>query len=279
MAIDYIENEESGASVRTKLNSTIDEANKVEALENRPELPDPTGQPAGLVPETDGAGNNVLVERFGAEDLSDIAIHSESTPANIILPGTNRDSIFGLTSVQLWGDPAAPRSGQTPSAVVPGLLDYCFSLQWDSPGNSQAIAFHMEGAYRCSGAGQLANTAKIGFGVDNENYWYVALSRGTVAARVYSVVEGVESLIQTVSAGQATQSSAFVRFSLIGGRATENPALHSTRFRDFPAINIEKPPTFDFVDANWLGFGDSTVSFFTDLAVYGELLDSIGDGP
>ena len=242
-------------------------------------VPDPTGQPAGLVPETDGAGNNVLVPRFGAEDLSDISVHSRSTPANIILPGTNHDSLFGLTSVQLWGDPVAPRSGQTPSAVVPGLLDYCFSLQWDSLAPATAIALHIEGAYRCSGPGQIANQVKIGLGVDDENYWYMAFGRATSAVRVYSVVSGVESLIQTVSAGNTNQSSAYVRFSFIGGRANENPALLSTRFRDFPTINIGKPPAFDFNDANWIGFGNSLQSFFTELAIYGEALDSMGDGP
>ena len=143
-------------------------------------VPDSAGQPAGQVPQTDGADGYELVERFGAEDLSSTGVFGQSIAGPIVPPSPH---------YQLWGDPTNPASGQSSiGALGPFTHRYAAS----STGN--ATNLDIRAAWIVSNVSFAPSDAIIGYGVDDNNYIYINLGR---LSELIRVVDGVAALVDT----------------------------------------------------------------------------------
>jgi len=234
-------------------------------------IPDPTGQPAGQVPQTDGADGYDLVERFSADDLQDESNHLRSPAAQIALPGYGSNASGSLRENQplrMWGHPSAPYTGQTPLAGF-GPFDVVFPLTWRSSVNvpTAHVAFSYKGA-------PVNDAVTVGWILDEDNYIRIAPGRASIA--VIECISGVESQISSTSyTGITITDMEHLLHWWFGRNGVDNSRLFS---ESSGSLNIDHTTNgLALLDCGFIGFGQQgNRSEIYSAWVWGDRLESVG---
>lgn len=233
-------------------------------------VPDPTGQPAGLVPETDGAGSNVLVPRFGADDLrkrsafavSPLAQLTKSTYAwdGFGAQGPVTETDNGLSWVNLVGD------GFTVSEAG---RDH-FLAHKKTDGNITAVALPPPANFSPNASGwkisgevvtRTSPSDWVGFVLakDADNYMVGRFFRRSTL-QIISVVAGVESQLLSEVVPLSTQSTSTYAISAMD---LQFSVFHQAAFIALPEIGMFLEVAYSGASSPWAGIGEAAYAGFT----------------
>lgn len=210
-------------------------------------VPDPTGEDAGLVPQTDGADGYGFEERFSTDDLRDPSAYAVSPVLGRLFhaPGSGREP-------RLWGPVDSPHSGQAPIQIGP--FDWAYYTD-AAPVNWLGVDIDLFWKLG-STDGQYV---RVGAAIDQDNWWYVDLGRrgATMMQSLGGVVSQVgEAVAWPITGGGTERAKVFVNERVIVTAPfifTGRDSSHEVGFMP-PALNLTENNNRK---AGYWGFGYS----------------------